>query len=96
MTRVNIVYDDIFQYLKNTDKPVYATVLGGSNIHKTSFEKNINIVIGNEANGISAEVLELVNKKITIPSYSKHNKTESLNVAVATSIVIAHIKGLEG
>ena len=42
------------------------------------------IVIGNEANGVSKEVLELADKKVKIPMLGK---TESLNAAVATGII---------
>jgi len=45
------------------------------------------IVIGNEGNGVSKEVLELADKKIKIPM---PGKTESLNAAVATGIILYH------
>jgi len=43
------------------------------------------IVIGNEANGVSKEVLDLADEKIKIPMLGK---TESLNAAVATGVVL--------
>ena len=43
------------------------------------------IIIGNEANGVSKEVLEIANEKIKIPMLGK---TESLNAAVATGIIL--------
>ena len=42
------------------------------------------IVIGNEANGVSQAVLDIADEKIKIPMLGK---TESLNAAVATSII---------
>ena len=45
------------------------------------------IVIGNEGNGVSKEILELADKKIKIPM---PGKTESLNAAVATGIILYH------
>ena len=48
-------------------------------------DKNKVIVIGNEANGVSEKVLEVANKKVKIPMLGK---TESLNAAVATGIVL--------
>ena len=48
------------------------------------------IVMGNEGNGISPEVHRLITHPIRIPSYPKDAETsESLNVAVATAIVLA-------
>ena len=47
--------------------------------------KDIILVIGNEANGISKEILEIADEKIIIPMVGK---TESLNAAVATGIVL--------
>ena len=46
------------------------------------------IVVGNESNGISKEVLLTCNEKITIP---RTGSAESLNAAVATGIILSHI-----
>jgi TrmH family RNA methyltransferase len=44
--------------------------------------------MGNEGNGISNEIEDLVSDKLLIPSYPANAVTsESLNVAVATAIV---------
>ena len=43
------------------------------------------IIIGNEANGVSKEILSLADKKIKIPMLGK---TESLNASVATGIIL--------
>ena len=55
-------------------------------IYDVSYKKSA-IVIGNEGNGVSKEVLELADKKIKIPM---PGKTESLNAAVATGIILYH------
>ena len=57
-----------------TDKSIYDI-----DYHKTA------VVIGNEANGVSNKVLELADTRIKIPMIGK---TESLNAAVATSIIM--------
>lgn len=46
------------------------------------------VVIGNEANGVSSQLLELANERIKIPMTGK---TESLNAAVATGIILYEI-----
>lgn len=43
------------------------------------------IIIGNEANGVSKEILELADEKIKIPM---EGKTESLNASVATGVIL--------
>ena len=48
------------------------------------FNEKLVIVIGNEARGVSKEIQELADKKVKIPMLGK---TESLNAAVATSIL---------
>ena len=46
--------------------------------------------MGNEGNGISKEVEQLVTEKLFIPNYPTNRKTvESLNVAIATAITCA-------
>lgn len=46
------------------------------------------VIIGNEANGVSDELLELADERIKIPMTGK---TESLNAAVATGIILYEI-----
>ena len=51
------------------------------------------IVMGNEGNGISQEVRKLITTPIRIPSYPKNAETsESLNVSIATAIVLAEFR----
>ena len=49
------------------------------------------MVFGNEANGISPEIKSLCTQKISIPQYNGTD-TESLNVAMAVSIVLAEYR----
>ncbi len=84
--RVNVIYIFLAETIKQYKiKNVYGAVLNGNNIYKVKLNNGI-IVIGNEANGISSENLELVNRSITIPS-QQTSGTESLNAAMATSII---------
>ena len=53
------------------------------------------VVMGNEGNGISQAVRSLVTHPIRIPSYPKNAETsESLNVSIATAIVLAEFRRL--
>ena len=76
---------DIIKELKKHKIKVLATDLNtDNNIYNTGFEKNA-IVIGNEANGVSKEVLELADERVKIPMLGR---TESLNAGVATGIIV--------
>ncbi len=70
---------------KLTGIPVYGAVLEGENIYTSSLKNGV-IVIGNEANGISDEVLKHISCRITIPA-ANSNGSESLNAANACAII---------
>ena len=94
IARVKIHYtqlDDFFKEMEGT--PVYGTYLEGDNIYSTDLTKTGLIVMGNEGNGISDEVAPYITKKLNIPSYPPERETsESLNVAIATSIVCSEFR----
>tara|TARA_R110001583_G_scaffold44872_11_gene142064 strand:- start:163 stop:891 length:729 start_codon:yes stop_codon:yes gene_type:complete len=94
ITRVNIVYTDLLQFIKSSELPVYGTFMNGENVHVTKMPEKGILVMGNEANGISKEIGDLVNHKITIPQFGGQ-KTESLNVATATAIFLNEIRRSE-
>ena len=47
------------------------------------------IVLGNEANGISEDILQLVTQRISIPMYGP---MESLNVAIAGALCMYKVQ----
>lgn len=86
--RVQLYYGNLVEYLNTTHLPVYGTFLNGKNIYTVDFEKAGLIAMGNEANGISTEVGQLVTVPITIP---KRGGAESLNASIATAIVLDNV-----
>ena len=50
---------------------------------------NTKIKLYCEANGISDKLLKFIDVKISIPRFGELKKTESLNVANATAIILA-------
>jgi TrmH family RNA methyltransferase len=66
--------------------------MDGVNIYKTSLPQAGIIIMGNEANGISAEIEKLVQNRLTIPRFGEIQKTESLNVATATAIILSEFR----
>ncbi len=87
--RVNIVYKNLEEYLKNTDTPILGTDMNGNNLYKYNFPEKFNLVLGNEGNGIRMETENLLTDKITIPRFGK--STESLNVSMAAGIILGQV-----
>jgi TrmH family RNA methyltransferase len=86
--RVNVIYEELTEVIKQQGfTRVYGALLEGDNIFKSDLGYGL-IVIGNEANGISEKNLPLLTHRITIPSAQKSG-TESLNAAIASSIIAA-------
>lgn len=88
-TRVEFYYTDLEAYFSKGDHAIYGAFLEGENIYDVNFGQGGIILMGNESNGISQEIGSLVNKKISIPKYGH---AESLNVAIATSIICDNIR----
>lgn len=100
LARVQLHYvDDLSSVLskyQQNDYPIYGTLLNGKNMYEPSAiptkDKGI-IVMGNEGNGISQAVRECVTHPLLIPSYPADMPTsESLNVGIATAIVLAEFR----
>lgn len=92
IARVAIQYLDLKEFLKNASVPVYAACMEGTNVYTGELPSEAIIVMGNEANGISEEVLSQCSEKITIPQFGKQQETESLNVATATAILLSEFR----
>ena len=92
LARVEVLYTNLTNYLKTTDLEVFGTFMEGKNIYKTELPSQGIIVMGNEANGISAEIESLVTQKISIPRFGNLQQTESLNVATATAVILSEFK----
>ena len=93
LTRVAVHYLDLAAFLTTTALPVYTMDLEGENLYTATFPKDCILILGNEANGISSEVRALSNEVITIPRFSEHQRTESLNVAMAGAIILSEVMG---
>ena len=64
--RVDIMYVDLVTYLAKVNTPIYGAFMEGENIKSISASKNIHLIMGNEANGISKEVEKYISKKVAI------------------------------
>jgi TrmH family RNA methyltransferase len=89
-TRVKGYYCKLDEYLKQAESiPVYGAFLDGENIHHVRFPEKGIVVMGNESNGISAELGRKISHKVSIPAFGK---AESLNVAIATAVICDNIR----
>ena len=92
ISRVNVVYGNLEKFLSETKLPVFGTFMDGKNIYKETLPNEGIIVMGNEANGISKVIENLVSERIAIPRFGDLQATESLNVATATAIILSEFK----
>ncbi|MBR4028756.1 MAG: RNA methyltransferase [Alistipes sp.] len=95
--RVRVHYvDNLAQVLneaKNLGMPIYGTLLDGENIYSKRLQNRGVIVMGNEGRGLSDECQEALTDRLFIPPYPANCPTsESLNVAMATGIIIAEFR----
>jgi len=92
LTRVAVSYLDLKKYLQNASVPIFVADMDGLDVYKTKLPDSAVLVLGNEANGISDEIKQLVTTKITIPRYGDFQETESLNVATASAILLSEFR----
>lgn len=86
--RVQINYTDLEKFFETYSHPILGTFMDGENLYKTSLPENAVLLMGNEANGISEKLESFVTQRLSIPRMGKLQQTESLNVAMATSIIL--------
>ena len=92
IARVNVNYIDLETFISQTQLPVFGTFMDGTNIYKTDLPHEGIIIMGNEANGISPEIEKLIKNRLTIPRFGTLQKTESLNVATATAVILSEFR----
>lgn len=98
--RVDFHYVDLQDFAASVLKrggKVYGTFLDGRDMYSLDLdpglERPVAIVIGNEANGISAGMEALVSDRLYIPPYPAGDPgSESLNAAVATAVTVAEFR----
>lgn len=88
LARLQIHYTDLTNFIPATGLKVYGALLDGQSIYQTVWADEGLIVMGNEGNGISDEIIALIDQAVTIP---RIGQAESLNVAVATTIFCSEI-----
>ena len=84
---INYVTADLENIIKNLkDYNVYVTnVLNGESLDDIETKGNYALIVGNEGSGVRKNIQELATNTLYIPM---NDKCESLNVAIATSIIL--------
>ena len=90
-TRVEIINEILTDYLATCDIPAIGADMDGKSIYQFTFPKRWALVMGNEGNGLRVETEALLKEKISIPRFGKTKSTESLNVSMATGIILGEI-----
>ena len=76
--------------LSEKNIPVYGTALEKASVYtETTPSDRFALIVGNEGNGVSKEILSNTTANLYIPIYGK---SESLNVAVATGVLLYYLK----
>ncbi|WP_372762958.1 TrmH family RNA methyltransferase [Pseudoalteromonas sp.] len=87
--RVSVSQVDLPAYLATVNMPIYGAFLEGDSVHYTAFNGSGVLLMGSESHGIREACAALVSNKITIPAFGA---AESLNVAMATGIILDNFK----
>lgn len=87
--RVQVSLVDLPSYLQQSNLPIYGAFLEGESVHKTDFAAQGILLMGSESHGIREQASKFVTDKITIPAFGG---AESLNVAMATGIILDNMR----
>lgn len=92
LARVKVSYVDLEDLiLNNRDMKLIGTLLEGCPLKDIRIPRGSLILMGNEGNGISEKLKNLIDIAITIPPSNPQSHPDSLNVAIATAIILSSI-----
>ena len=92
LARVRVHYTDLESLiLSNRHIPVMGALLEGEPYKEFSSIAHGILLMGNEGRGISDKLKQLITLPLTIPPSNPLCHPDSLNVAIATSILLSHL-----
>ena len=96
LARVKVTYNNLDKLFasKPNELQIFGAVLNGTPITEIKPQASGIILIGSESHGISSELLQYINHKITIPMFNEDttNQPESLNASIANAIICYSLK----
>ena len=87
---------DSVAFLSSFDGVRIGTFLGGEDLYQADFSQGDRptlIIMGNEGQGIHPDLEPFIDRRLTIPPYPlERAHTESLNVAIATALILGELR----
>ncbi|MGB0274958.1 MAG: RNA methyltransferase [Flavobacteriaceae bacterium] len=94
LANVHVHYVDLVSFLQQQNLAAVGTDMQGENLYAATLPPNAILVMGNEGQGISDNLKSVLQKNIAIPSFGVP-AAESLNVAMATGILLSEFRRKE-
>ena len=86
----DITLSEFYDFIKDNTIKTYVTSLDNAKpYHTISYAKRTMVILGNEGNGVSKEIIEMCDHAITIPMYGD---IESLNVSIAAALCMYKVR----
>ena len=86
----DITLSEFYDFIKDNTIKTYVTSLKNAKpYHTISYAKRTMVILGNEGNGVSKEIIEMCDQAITIPMYGD---IESLNVSIAAALCMYKVR----
>ena len=86
----DVTLSEFYDFIKDNTIKTYVTSLENATpYHTISYPKRTMIILGNEGNGVSREIIEMCDQAITIPMYGD---IESLNVSIAAALCMYKVR----
>ncbi|MCP8715765.1 TrmH family RNA methyltransferase [Staphylococcus arlettae] len=86
-----IVTDDLHTFMQSFQGDIFGTALNDAKpFNEVANVNHFALLLGNEGEGVNPDLLAETTQNLNIPIYGK---AESLNVAIAGSILMYHLKG---
>ena len=92
LSRVKVMYLDLEDLIKaNRNVTLYGTLLMGTPLCEVNKNSGM-LLMGNEGKGISESLKKYIDTSVTIPPFNSKKHPDSLNVAIASAIIISHFR----
>jgi len=86
-------FEQITSLAAKSGIPIFGAFLDGNNIYEQKLPLKALLVMGNEGNGISPAIENMIERRIKIPEFNQNpTSAVSLNVSVATAIICSEFK----
>lgn len=86
----DVTVSEFYDFITDNTIKTYVTSLKNAKpYHTISYPKQTMIILGNEGNGVSRDIIEMCDQAITIPMYGD---IESLNVSIAAALCMYKVR----